>query len=416
MKKVCIFPFMHALIQPDGKVKLCCNSENENSMPTVTEIGIDNILNNKHHVSIRKAMLNGEKPDVCKRCWKNESLGIESYRQQQFRTYPHHILKLFNTNKEGIISNGVKYLDVRFNNTCNLKCVNCSSEYSTSWIDDEKKIVEITTNKRLKEDFQHRTEVYDKERYKWAHDKEIFDSIIANAKSLDRLHFAGGEPLLSKQHIPLLKELIKLGLHKNLFLSYNTNGEFIDQELLDLWSHFKRVKIFYSLDHVYEKNEYLRFPSKWNTVEEKFDLIEESSPNNIDWRLLTTVNAINILYLPEFVDWKIRRNFKRIHNSWLDGRISHAMPVDYPRYLNAGVLPAHVKDVVQNKLNTYTSTLPRRYRSNYQKIIDDNISFMLETDYSFLIDNFRSLVTDLDTIRGTDFNKVFPELSTLLNT
>ena len=415
MKKICILPFMHTLIQPDGRIKLCCNSENENQMPSVSEIGIDNILNNKHHVSIRKAMLNGEQPEVCKRCWKNESLGIESYRQQQFKTYPQHILKIFNTNKDGVISNGVKYLDVRFNNTCNLKCINCSSEYSTSWVYDERKIVELTTDEKLKEAIRYRVDVYDKESYKWSRDKEIFDSIIANASSLDRLHFAGGEPLLSKQHVPLLKELIKLGFHKNLFLSYNTNGEFIDQDLLDLWSNFKRVKIFYSLDHVYEKNEYLRFPSKWTTVEEKFDLIERASPSNIDWRLLTTVNAMNILYLPEFVDWKLEQNFKKIHNSWLDGKLCHAMPVDYPRYLHAGVLPAHIKDLVHTKLNKHINTLPQRYRPNYQKIINDNISFMQETDYSFLLDTFKSLIKNIDFIRGTNFNKVFPELAAELN-
>jgi MoaA/NifB/PqqE/SkfB family radical SAM enzyme len=415
MKKICVLPFMHALIQPDGRIKLCCNSENDETMPTVSDTGINDILNNSHHVSVRKQMLAGEYPNVCKKCWKNEELKIESYRQQQFRTYPLHFFKIFNSSKDGIITNGVKYLDVRFNNTCNLKCVMCSSSYSSSWIEDERKLFESVSNKELKNDLNYKIETYDKDHYKWAVDHKIFDSIINNASSLERIHFAGGEPLLSKQHVPLLKELIKLNLHKKLFLSYNTNGEFIDQELLDLWSHFKRVKVFYSLDHYGEKNEYIRYPSKWETVEEKIKLIEESSPNNIDWRLLTTIGALNIGYIPELVDWKIEQQFKKIHCSILDGHLFHAMYLDYPRHLHSGIFTKEIKDYISNKLVNHKRKLSRKYRSSYSKIIEDNIKIMNDNDFSRHMPICKEYLENLDLLRGTDFRKVFPLLNNLFD-
>ena len=408
MKKICVLPFMHTLIQPDGNIKLCCNSKNEEQMPNVSDVSIKNILNNPHHIKIRQEMMQGKQPDACSQCWKNESLGIESYRQQQFYTYPHYLLRVLNT-KDGVINAGVKYLDVRFNNTCNLKCVMCSSEYSTAWIDDERKLLE-SGNQELRNIMNYRVEHYDKESYKWSKDRSIFNSIVENSIALERLHFAGGEPLLSKLHVPLLKELIVNGTSKKLYLSYNTNGEFIDQELLDLWANFKRVKIFYSLDQIQEKNEYIRYPSKWGKNLETFDLIETSSPKNVEWKLLSTIGALNIFYIPEFVDWKLSMNFKKIHNDWLDGGIGYAKPIYFPTYLNAGVLPFEFKQAVATRLRSYTTQLPKRYHKEYKKIIKENIDFMYNEDNSKELPVLKSYLTNLDKIRGTDFKKTFPDL------
>lgn len=408
MKKICVLPFLHTLIQPNGDIKLCCNSKNEEQMPNVTDQGITNILNNPHHIKIRQEMMQGKQPSACSQCWQNEAIGIESYRQQQFYTYPHYLFRLLKTN-DGVIDAGVKYLDVRFNNTCNLKCVMCSSEFSTSWVTDERLLAK-SKDQELSKTMTYRVENYDKESYKWAKDKDIVDAIIKNSNTIDRLHFAGGEPLLSKQHVPLLKELIANSACKRLYLSYNTNGEFINQELLDLWSHFKRVKIFYSIDQIEGKNEYIRYPSKWSTHTYIFDLIERSSPNNIEWKLLSTIGALNIFYIPEFVDWKLSINFKKIHNSWLDGRICYAKPIYYPVYLNASVLPAEFKSAVDAKLKNYTATLPTKYHKEYKKIINENINFMNHADSSDQLPFLKNYLTELDSIRGTDFKKIFPDL------
>jgi len=411
MKKICILPFMHTLVLPNGDITLCCNSEVRDGMPTVADKGLDNILNNSHHVEIRKQMLAGEQPDICRRCWDNEELGIKSYRQQQNFTYLKYFPRLLTANKSGIIAAGVKYLDVRFNNTCNLKCVMCSSSYSSAWIDDEKKLIPLISNTSLKGELSHRTTHYDKESYKWARDDQILETIIKNAHSLERIHFAGGEPLLSKQHNILLKELVRIGVASKLFLSYNTNGEYIDQTVLDIWSNFKRVKIFYSLDHIEDKNDYIRYPSKWTTNIEKFKLIEESSPKNVDWRIASTVSVLNVAYLPEFIEWKISQNFKNIHSNWLDGRLLYANILEYPKYLNMNILPTDYKDLIKDKFKSYK--IPNTYKKNYNRIVNDTLNYMYSESNTDQLPVLKEYLEGLDVIRGTDFRKTFPILADL---
>jgi MoaA/NifB/PqqE/SkfB family radical SAM enzyme len=403
---------MHTLVLPNGDITLCCNSEVQEGMPNVSDKGLDNILNNPHHVEIRKQMLAGGKPDICRRCWDNEELGIKSYRQQQNFTYLKYFPRLLTTNKSGIIAAGVKYLDVRFNNTCNLKCVMCSSSYSSAWIDDEKKLEKWIQNDSFNGALKYRINHYDKEAFKWAKDNEVLDTIIKNAHSLERIHFAGGEPLLAKQHDVLIKELIRLNLASKLFLSYNTNGEFITQETLNLWANFKRVKIFYSLDDIGYRNEYIRYPNKWQTNLDKFTLIEENSPKNIDWRIAATISVLNVAYLPEFVEWKISQNFKHFHNSMLDGSLLYANILENPDHLNMNILPNEYKQRIITKLENYK--VPSRYQYHYHGIVRNMKNYIWNESHQEYLPVLKEYLVGLDNIRGTNYETTFPLIGELL--
>lgn len=409
MSTVCIFPFMHSVVLPNGSINLCCNAEVNEGMPNVADRGIDNILNNPRHIEVRRQMLAGERPSVCRRCWDSEALGIKSYRQQGNFNYLKYYPRTWFANKDGTISSGVKYFDVRFNNTCNLKCVMCSSGYSSAWIDDEKKLRAISTTEELSGVLAYRINLYDKESFKWAKDSEIVDAIIANANSVERIHFAGGEPLLAKQHTVLLNKLVELGLAPKLYLSYNTNGEYITKDLLDTWSKFKCVKVFYSLDHIESKNEYIRFPSNWQLHLEKFKLIEEHSPSNIKWKLLTTVSVLNVAYIPELVEWKRLMNFKKIHADMLDGDLFYGTILEHPTYLNMNVLPDSVKDQIKCKLQSYKFN-----NRHYRKIVNDILNYMYAESHTEHLPVLKEYLEGLDSIRGTDFRKTFPVLANIL--
>jgi MoaA/NifB/PqqE/SkfB family radical SAM enzyme len=407
MTNLCILPFIHTLILPDGDINLCCNGKIDENMPSVSD-NLNNILNNPRHMAVRKEMLEGGKPKACSQCWENESMKVKSYRQKNNLTYMKYFPKIFHTDKlTGEIDAGVKYFDVRFNNTCNYKCVMCSSSFSSLWIDDEKKLIPIINDDSLKYTITQRAETYDKESFKWSQDVEIVQSIINSAPSLDRIHFAGGEPLLSKHHKFLIQELIRLKLAPNLFLSYNTNGELIDHELLNLWSQFKHVKVFYSLDSIGDKNDYIRFPSVWKGHESRLDYIESETPKNVSWRLLSAISLLNVAYIPEMADWKLTKNYKNIHNTFFDGNLFHTSPVIYPQFLNSNVLPIEIKDQVKEKIIKFSSN------RNYKKIVQESINIMYSYDKSELLTQTKEYLNGLDSIRKTDFKKTFPILKDL---
>jgi len=72
MKKLCVLPFIHSMVEPDGNIQLCCNSVKKDDPANIVNLDVSNILNNHVHTRVRKDMLEGKLPSECERCWKSE--------------------------------------------------------------------------------------------------------------------------------------------------------------------------------------------------------------------------------------------------------------------------------------------------------------------------------------------------------
>ena len=81
----CLYPFTNLNSNTEGSVKLCC-SINENIHATGGDgqelnfgtHSIDEIWNSDYMTTVRKQMLNGERPEACAVCWRLEDKGIQS--------------------------------------------------------------------------------------------------------------------------------------------------------------------------------------------------------------------------------------------------------------------------------------------------------------------------------------------------
>jgi MoaA/NifB/PqqE/SkfB family radical SAM enzyme len=71
--------------------------------------------------------------------------------------------------------------------------------------------------------------------------------------------FAGGEPLLIKEHKEMIKEMVKRGHAGNIQVNYHTNATIYDPELMELWKHFKKVWLRISIDDFGDQFEYKTF-------------------------------------------------------------------------------------------------------------------------------------------------------------
>ena len=379
----CILPYTHTLIQTDGKIKLCCNSI-EVDAPSITDQPFNELINNKLHVRVRDEMERGIKPKECHRCYNLEDNNIVSYRQEQNHFYSKKDVKL---------STGLTYLDVRFNNTCNLKCVMCSSSYSSSWVEDERKLAETSIHK---DHFKARVNFYDKNNFKWSIENDIVQSIKQNSQTLERIHFAGGEPLLSKQHNELLHYLIDTGTSKNLMISYNTNITLIDKTVIKLWNQFKHVKVFLSIDGTGDVLEYIRYPIKYSNVIEVFDLIEEHSDDNIRYVMHYTVNALNLLNVPDFIEYKMKLPYNKISPTEL-------ITIDCvlgPDFLAINVLPKNLVEAVLTRLSELTTTYPMHHMTIQS--MHDKILTSYNTSSGATLNDTIVYCRDLDSIRNTD--------------
>ena len=127
-------------------------------------------------------------------------------------------------------------LDYWTGDLCNLACVICGPQNSSVW----KQQLNIPINRRINSvnDF-------------WTN---------LDLTKIKFVHFNGGEPLLSKEHVKFLHAFPN---KEQVTLNYNTNGTILPgKELNDLWLQFKLVQLDFSIDDIGDRFEYQRWPAK----------------------------------------------------------------------------------------------------------------------------------------------------------
>ena len=130
---------------------------------------------------------------------------------------------------------GLEFLEIGFDNICNLTCDGCWSEFSSAWA--------------KKENIIHYTSVND---------------ITKVPSSIKKVLFLGGEPLMTNRHKSFL---LLIETPKDVELIYNTNGTFLlDQKLIETLEEFKSVTFILSIDAYGSLNDKVRSGSKWNDI------------------------------------------------------------------------------------------------------------------------------------------------------
>jgi MoaA/NifB/PqqE/SkfB family radical SAM enzyme len=126
--------------------------------------------------------------------------------------------------------------------------------------------------------------------------------------ALKMVHFNGGEPMLSKEHVKFLHAVPD---KSQVYLNYNTNGTILpNQELQQLWSSFKLVQLDFSIDDIGHRFEYQRYPAQWNNVVKNLQWYIEFAPHNCMFAVNTTVGILNKHNLDNLDHW-LTENFKQ---------------------------------------------------------------------------------------------------------
>jgi organic radical activating enzyme len=441
----CIIPWIHIATRPNGDARVCCvanasgansgeynvgivKKEDGNHTNFATDLPSD-AFNNEHMRSIRRIMLEGNVPKNCTKCFDEEAEGIVSKRVWETGAWHLEgtdIPALINETKEdGSIPFKVPYWDLRLGHTCNLKCVSCSPHDSSMWVADHKKIFPILTSEQIKSQMVWDSDTFNNQ---WYEQPKFWDEIYSQIPNIKHLYFAGGEPLLIKEHKRFLLEIIERGYADKIHLRYNTNGVLVDNTMIDIWSKFKVVKVNFSLDGVKERNSYIRFPAQWDDIEKSLYLLD-NSPDNIHVSFAFTVQLLNIKHLPEFIKWKLTSNFKKINKQvnasgyQQAGGLVGTHLLWLPTWLSARVLPKEDKEKVHELFVELKTWLWENYSQDkdfwevnpwgWQKI-QGLLDWMDAKDTSNLIPDFKEYINSLDKVRGTNAKEVFPELSHLL--
>jgi sulfatase maturation enzyme AslB (radical SAM superfamily) len=258
---------------------------------------------------------------------------------------------------------------------------------------------------------------------------DFWKEMYAQIPNLKQVYFAGGEPLMIREHKWFLEEIIRQGYADKILIRYNTNGLLVDDEIIELWKKFKKVKVGFSIDAVGDRNWYIRYPSDWNTIERNLHILD-NTPDNIHVSIATAIQVLNIKHLADFARWKIEQNFKKINFGNVTGGIQagggifnmHLLYI--PTFLSIRCLPESDKAEVRRSFAELANWLHENYRQDedfwkhnpygwkrWQAVLD----FMDAEDHTDLLPAFKEYIERLDTLRKTNFAEVFPEIKHLID-
>lgn len=252
-------------VRSDGQYRLCCVStepSNEENIKTHTP---EEWFNSKTHRSALENFSKGVWPDACKTCANREAQGLPSKRTQ------------------ADLGPDISHLDIRFGNSCNLKCISCW-EMSSSSIAEE--AIEMK-----KQGIIPVNNILEVPNFNWASEAAIEQLI---KYPLKEVYLTGGEPMMVK-HLPALLER----LDSSVAIRFNTNGTIYNPKLEKLLKRFNVINMAVSIDAIGKRAEYIRYGSNWNVIEKNFNKYKEYCRVSVT----PTVSVLNNLYMDELHEW-----------------------------------------------------------------------------------------------------------------
>ena len=321
----CLAPWVHLYIDPQGKQQPCCVSKKFISYNSELEMQ-----------RLRRIFLQGKIPTdkTCDNCFGASANRIESER------YYLYFNKLYSEFENEIIQKTDPIIgktsfdpvdfDIR-SSICNLSCRACDS-YSSTKIAADEKIIALSKPKKLD------------------------DSLLDKFKTVKKIYWAGGEPLLSPFHWKAMEKL----LGNNTFdVAYNTNVCVPDI----YWNRFVKMinnhkgctGIFCSSDGFSEIGEFLRpgfktelFQTRVSDLKKLFlEKLDNTHHVSIDF----TITNLGLFALKDVIAYCTKDNMFLVLKDLLFN--------DKNFYLSTNLLkPNSFDQVIEDILNTVNDDSP----------------------------------------------------------
>ncbi len=420
----CVYPWMEFILGPSPHIRFCCIANkvvrNEHGEAYAFEkISLEDYWNSYGLREIRKKMLNGERIEACEHCYYQENIGRTSYRQSFNRQWFESESGTEILNRvEKSRTNGYKvekpplYLDIRPGNLCNLKCRMCNPGSSSKIYQEQKQLLKDSPSemRTLINNIDGYFEQDEKKFHNWYKNNKIWDSIYKWAPLTKQLYFTGGEPTLIKENWELIDHLTEKGYSKNIHLIFNINCTQVPDKLINTFSTFSTVAISLSIDGYKEVQEYIRYPSQWEKIEENIVKLLKSRKENTQFFFSPVIQTYNILDLPRLLRWfdELQENYGHIKSS--------IIMCTKPEFLDISILPKKIKKEAFLRIKEYETS----YKGSDNFLLEClfAITKVLKTeeknDIEKHLKKFYKYTTLLDKKRGDNFKKTFPELNNLL--
>lgn len=415
---------------PTGRTHSCYHPPTHQIPLKEIAIDVSALHNTKYKKNQRKLMLKGERPIECGFCWQIEDSGTQlsdrAYRSKD--VYEPGLIE-----EAQLVENpNPRYVEVNFNQACNLKCSYCSPHLSTEW----NKEIDRHGPYLLADSKTHNDTQWMKNQNMVPNNSLDNPYLLAFWEWLPNIYptlhtfrMTGGEPLMDKNTFRMF-DYVKEHPSERLHLSITSNccppkGQWTKfmsslKEITDAdaVNHFM---LFCSLDSWGRQAEYIRNGLDFCTLYTNItDYLKNGSKHSLTF--IITFNALSYSGFVKYIE-----NIHKLRNEYNTDRqlIWFDIPMlNDPLWLNPKLLPEMVTELerAMEFMKANEEGEHNRFKgfkdfeiSKVQRLID-----WVKNDGKFdrttAMKNFYLFFSQHDERRGTDFLNTFPELTDFWNT
>lgn len=392
---ICPEPFTNIYSSTTGLYKPCCVSLGKNLVKYATRkmtTGNSSPLefyNSDGMKLLRKSFKENNRTildDVCSVCKDQEDAGISSHRQwyvsrfnDEFKHKKEELERIIEEDCQPTFFHSMEF-DALGGNLCNLTCLMCDSLSSSRYHSEAIKLGESQSTKALV-----RIKPID----------NVWEDLKVITSNLCELKLVGAEPLLCSDTYKLMQMIPD---PSSVILRIITNGTVKPDKFIELARHFKQVIVNISIEGVGKVNDYIRYPSKWETILQNAKKFTSMENSNVIF--VSTINAINIGRLYEIADLAPSLIADGVIDDYTMSSIVNN------NFYSLRSIPSEIKEAYLDKLYANSKT------SEVQKLI----KYLESVEYNE--DDMKQLISHIkkrDELRKTCLLDYFPEWENVYN-
>ena len=291
----------------------------------------------------------------------------------------------------------------------------CNPSDSSLWIPDWNKLKKQNISPEV--DSQTYWNKNEAGAYNWyKKNQNYWDSLQENIDKLHSVYIIGGEPTVNPEFKKFVQDCVTTGNASHIDLRFNTNGQILDEELKELYTHFKSVTLHLSMDGTHERYTYIRYPGEWQAQLDSLHWHDNLS-DNVNVEVDCTAQALNAWHLPDFIVWKMNQKFKKITVYPNFGGMIGVHILWQPSMLSVQVLPKKLKEEIIVRYDNVLKWANTHHQPREGKGVNKHnrlravANHMMKEDKSHQWKYTIEYLDKMDSIRNTNWRETFPELA-----
>jgi len=291
-------------------------------------------------------------------CQTKDAVGYQSNRVKEnlksvifqesfdrsFKQSPNYQHFEYSQLNQGLTQSTIHSLHVNLGHTCNFACRMCNPYASTRIQTEFKQLAWIDQDQK----FDH-----------WADDPQgwqnFLDFLEQQAHTIKVIHIIGGEVAFIPKFEFLIDYFINRGLASTVNISFTTNGSFNYTNYFDKLQQYKRCEIGISIESVEPIGDYIRQGGDIKQILENILAMNSAKSDSMQLVIRTVPSILSLPTYASLISWALQNNLV-IDNSLLVT----------PEWLQAVLLPDHIKESIINDTLKVLSTLSEDNNSTFK--------------------------------------------------